>query len=111
MYAITGITGNVSTPVGMLSVFAYKTPVPFPFGQERTGYLVANMDDAIKAARAAGAGVIVEPFRDPIGMDSVIQWNGGVKMQLYWSFSAPSEPHCQPYRIIVSIFHVIRTDL
>jgi hypothetical protein len=25
-------------------------------------------------------------------MDSVIQWNGGVKMQLYWHFSAPSQP-------------------
>ncbi len=85
-------TQYVSTPVGMLSLFAYKTPVPFPFGLERTGYLVVNMDDAIKAARDSGAEVIVEPFRDPIGRDSVIQWDGGVKMQLYWHFSAPSQP-------------------
>src|ERR1700691_5360254 len=76
----------VSTPVGGLSVFAYQTPVPFPFGQERTGYLVTDMDRAIRAARAAGAEVIVEPFKDPIGIDAVIQWPGGVKMQLYWHF-------------------------
>jgi hypothetical protein len=30
----------VLTPVGTLSVFGFKTPVPYPFGTERTGYLV-----------------------------------------------------------------------
>lgn len=79
----------VSTPVGMLSVFAYETPIPFPFGQERTGYLVRDMNQAIKDARAAGAEVLVEPFKDPIGIDAVIQWPGGVKMQLYWHFMPP----------------------
>jgi predicted enzyme related to lactoylglutathione lyase len=82
----------VSTPVGGLSVFAYQTPVPFPFGEERTGYLVTDMDQAIRAARAAGAEVMVEPFKDPIGIDSVIQWPGGVKMQLYWHFKPSTSP-------------------
>lgn len=79
----------LSTPVGTLSIFAFQTPIPFPFGQERTGYLVTDMDRAIKDARAAGAEVIVEPFKDPIGIDAVVQWPGGVKMQLYWHFTAP----------------------
>jgi hypothetical protein len=78
------------TSVGTLSVFAFQTPVPFPFGQERTGYLVNDMDEAIKDARSAGAEVIVEPFKDPIGIDAVIQWPGGVKMQLYWHYTPPS---------------------
>jgi predicted enzyme related to lactoylglutathione lyase len=82
----------IMSPVGMLSVFAYRTPVPFPFGQEHYGYLVTDMDQAIKAARAAGAEVVVEPFKDPIGRDAVIQWKGGVKMQLYWHFTKPSYP-------------------
>jgi predicted enzyme related to lactoylglutathione lyase len=82
----------ILTPVGAVSIFAYRTPVPFPFGQERTGYLVTDMDQAIKAARAAGAEVIVEPFKDPIGIDAVIQWPGGVKMQLYWHFTPPKNP-------------------
>jgi predicted enzyme related to lactoylglutathione lyase len=80
------------TPVGTLSVFAFQTPIPFPFGQERTGYLVTNLDAAIKAARSAGAEVIVAPFQDPIGRDAVIQWPGGVKMQLYWHFTPPKYP-------------------
>jgi predicted enzyme related to lactoylglutathione lyase len=78
------------TPVGTLSVFAFQTPIPFPFGQERTGYLVTDMDQAIEAARSAGAEVIVEPFKDPIGIDAVIQWPGGLKMQLYWHYTAPN---------------------
>jgi hypothetical protein len=78
------------TPAGTLSVFAFQTPVPFPFGEERTGYLVSDMDQAIKAARVAGAEILVQPFKDPIGIDVVIQWPGGVKMQLYWHFVPPS---------------------
>ncbi len=80
------------TPAGALSIFAFQTPIPFPFGEERTGYLVTDMDRAIKAARAAGAEVIVVPFKDPIGIDSVIQWPGGVKMQLYWHFKPSTNP-------------------
>ena len=68
------ISQLVYSPVGNLSVFGFKTPIPFPFGAERTGYLVTNMDAAIKAARAAGADVLVDPFPDPIGRDAVIQW-------------------------------------
>jgi len=48
------------------------------------------MDAAVKAARAAGADVIVSPFPDPIGKDAVIQWPGGLNMQLFWHISKPS---------------------
>src|SRR5580700_4241842 len=85
----------VWTPVGTMSVFAFQTPIPFPFGQERTGYLVTDMDTAIREVRAAGADVVVEPFKDPIGMDAVIQWPGGVKMQLYWHFKTSTRPPLQ----------------
>src|SRR5208282_2803528 len=80
----------VLTPAGTVSVFGFKTPVPYPFGEERTGYLVTDMDEAIKAARAAGASVLVTRFKDPIGLDAIIQWPGGVDMQLYWHNTAPS---------------------
>jgi predicted enzyme related to lactoylglutathione lyase len=80
----------VQTPVGMLSVFAFQTPIPYPFGSERTGYLVTDMDTAVRAARAAGADVIVDTFDDPIGKDAIIQWPGGLTMQLYWHTRAPS---------------------
>ena len=80
----------LQTPVGTVSLFGFRTPIPFPFGAERTGYLVTDMDLAIKAARAAGADVLVEPFPDPIGRDAVIQWPGGVNTQIYWHTTPPS---------------------
>jgi predicted enzyme related to lactoylglutathione lyase len=78
------------TPAGILSVFGFKTPIPYPFGTERTGYLVTDMDKAVEAAKAAGADIIVAPFPDPIGRDAIIQWPGGVNMQLYWHTTPPS---------------------
>jgi hypothetical protein len=85
----------VLTPVGTLSVFGFKTPIPYPFGLERSGYLVTDLDEAIRAAKATGADVLVAPFNDPIGRDAVIQWPGGVNTQLYWHTSAPSYPAMQ----------------
>ena len=80
----------VLTPVGSISVFGFKTPVPYPFGLERTGYLVTDMDQAIGSAKAAGADVLVAAFNDPIGRDAIVQFPGGVNTQLYWHTTAPS---------------------
>ncbi len=80
----------VLTPVGTISVFGFKTPIPYPFGLERTGYLVTDMNEAVRAAKATGADVFVAPFNDPIGRDAIIQWPGGVSTQLYWHTTAPS---------------------
>jgi predicted enzyme related to lactoylglutathione lyase len=95
----------VLTPAGTLSVFGFQTPVPYPFGAERTGYLVTNLDAAVRAAQADGADVLVSPFDDPIGKDAVIQWPGGVNMQLYWHTTPPSYPALQTFpenRVYVS---------
>src|SRR5580704_2048510 len=80
----------LQTPVGTVSLFGFLTPIPAPFGAERTGYLVTNMDAAIKKAKASGADVVVTPFPDPIGVDAVIEFPGGVKTQIYWHTTAPS---------------------
>lgn len=80
----------LQTPVGTVSLFGFQTPIPAPFGAERRGYLVRNMDAAVDAARAAGADLTVKPFPDPIGVDAVLQWPGGLNMQIYWHTSSPS---------------------
>lgn len=80
----------LQTPVGTVSLFGFKTPIPYPFGAERTGFLVTDLDTAIAAAKATGADVLVKPFPDPIGRDAVIQWPGGINTQLYWHFKPPS---------------------
>ena len=80
----------LQTPVGTVSLFGFKTPIPYPFGGERTGYLVTDLDEAIKLAKESGADVMVAAFPDPIGRDAVIQWPGGVNMQIYWHTTKPS---------------------
>ena len=80
----------LQTPVGTVSLFGFKTPIPYPFDAERTGYLVTDMDKAIRLSKACGADVQVSSFPDPIGRDAVIQWPGGINMQLYWHTTKPS---------------------
>jgi hypothetical protein len=80
----------VFTPVGSFSVFGFKTPIPYPFGLERTGYLVTDFDSAVRSAKAHNANIVVAPFNDPIGRDVIIEWPGGVYMQLYWHTKAPN---------------------
>jgi hypothetical protein len=96
----------VFTPVGTFSVFGFKTPIPYPFGMERTGYLVTDMDSAVRSAKAHDADIVVAPFPDPIGRDVIIAWPGGVHMQLYWHTTAPNYAKLQTVpenRVYVSI--------
>jgi hypothetical protein len=85
----------LQTPVGTVSLFGFKTPVPYPFGLERTGYLVTDIDQAVQAAHNCGADDIVATFPDPIGRNAVIQWPGGVNTQLYWHTTKPLYPAFQ----------------
>ena len=95
---ITNVTPTPSTtasqlvfsPVGTLSVFEFSSPIPFPFGTERTGWLVRDFDAGVVQAREAGAVLQVSPFDDPVGRDAVVQFPGGVNAQLYWHTAAPS---------------------
>jgi hypothetical protein len=64
------------------------------------------LDTAVRAAQADGADVLVSPFDDPIGKDAVVQWPGGVNMQLYWHTTPPSYPALQTIpenRVYVSV--------
>ena len=82
----------VLTPVGTVSVFGFKTPVPYPFGHERTGYLVSDLDAAVASAIKNGATRLVDSFADPIGRDAIIQWPGGLNMQFYSHTTKPNYP-------------------
>ena len=84
------ISQLVFTPVGTISVFGFKTPIPYPFGVERTGYLVTDLDIAVKSAKEQGADVVVSTFPDVFGRDAIVEWPGGVHMQLYWHTKAPN---------------------
>jgi hypothetical protein len=97
---------SVLTPVGSFSVFAFKTPIPYPFGVERTGYLVTDFDSAVRSAKDHNADIVVAPFNDPIGRDVIIEWPGGLHMQLYWHTTPPNYAKLQTIpenRVYVSV--------
>jgi hypothetical protein len=48
------------------------------------------LDEAVRSAKTHGADIIVAPFNDAIGRDAIVEWPGGVRMQLYWHTSAQS---------------------
>jgi hypothetical protein len=96
----------VLTPVGSFSVFGFKTPIPYPFGVERTGYLVTDFDAAVRSAKAHDADIVVAPFNDPVGRDVIVAWPGGLHMQLYWHTTAPNYAALQTIpesRVYVSV--------
>ena len=96
----------VLTPVGTFSVLGFKTPIPYPFGTERAGYLVTDLDAAIRSAKAHGADIVVAPFNDPIGRDVILVWPGGVHMQFYVHTTAPNYAKLQTVpenRVYVSV--------
>lgn len=82
----------ITSPVGHLSVFDYHTPKPHPFGEERTGWGVTDVDKALNAAKRSGAYELVAPFDDTVGRDAVIQFPGGLNTQLWLNFTPPTLP-------------------
>jgi hypothetical protein len=85
----TTMSELVHSPVGLLSVFGYETPIPYPFGAERGGNLVTSIDAGVAAAEHSGADLVVSPWTDPHGKDAIVEFPGGVNFQLYWHFQAP----------------------
>jgi hypothetical protein len=85
----------VLTPVGNISVIGYTTPIPYPFGVEHAGYLVTDLDAGVAAAKKSGADIVVTGFTDAIGRDAIVEWPGGLRMQLYWHKTKPDYPALQ----------------
>jgi hypothetical protein len=77
----------VLSPVGTLSVFDFSTPIPYPFGDESVGDMVSDFGTGVAEAARSGATVLVTPFDDPVGQDAIVQFPGGVDIQL-WKHTA-----------------------
>jgi len=80
-----GESQYVWSPVGTLAVFNSSTPRQVPLG-----YMVLDMDKAIAEAKAVGAKVIDGPSQESTGRSAVVEWPGGVTMQLYSDSARPN---------------------
>jgi hypothetical protein len=93
------ISGVVFSPVGTLSTWDYSTGIPYPFGQENIGEMMSNFDEGITDATRSGATVLVAPFNDPVGKDVIVQFPGGIDMQL-WKYDSSA---------LLKPFHPLKT--
>jgi hypothetical protein len=85
----------VLSPVGSLSVFDFRSGVPYPYGDERGGDLVSDFNEGVADALRSGASLVVSPYHDAIGRDCIVQFPGGVDINLYWHTTPPSYPRLE----------------
>jgi hypothetical protein len=85
----------VLSPVGSLSVFDFRSGIPYPYGDERGGDLVSNFTEGVADALRSGASLVVSPYHDAIGRDCIVQFPGGVDINLYWHTTPPSYPRLE----------------
>ena len=57
--------------------------LPFPYGRELTGYEVKDLTATLDKARAAGATVLVEPFRADGRDAAMVQFPGGYIAEIH----------------------------
>ncbi|MFC5721304.1 glyoxalase [Streptomyces gamaensis] len=74
--------GVMPSPYGNLSLLAL-TPLPYPFGTDQAGFRVKDVKAAVKAATGAGAKNIVQPWTEETGQETLVQFPGGVVVQLF----------------------------
>ncbi|WP_265443717.1 hypothetical protein [Flexivirga meconopsidis] len=71
------------SPYGLLSLFGFSTPIPYPFGQDKHGYRIRRRDEMIGRATEAGLDFAVAPFDDLGGLQSIVRLPGGSALQFY----------------------------
>src|SRR5258708_14997816 len=62
----------VLTPAGRVSVFGFKTPIPYPFCAERTGYPLTQLHAAGQAPPTPRPPTLLPPFTYPLPHTPII---------------------------------------
>jgi hypothetical protein len=68
---------RIESAFGKLTAIVTDGRVPYPFGREMTGYEVVDLTDTLNKAKAAGATVLVEPYRAGGREAAMVQFPGG----------------------------------
>ena len=68
---------RIASDFGKLTALVTDGHLPFPFGRETFGYEVSNLAETLTKAKAAGATVLVEPFKSERREAAMIQFPGG----------------------------------
>jgi len=74
---------RVQSKFGKLTVLITDGHLPYPYGREMTGYEVANLSDTLSKAKAAGAAVLVGPYKAEDRKAAMVQFPGGYIAEIH----------------------------
>jgi hypothetical protein len=57
--------------------------LPWPYGRELTGYEVADLEETLTKAKAAGVAVIVQPFVSNNRTSTMVKFPGGYIAEIH----------------------------
>jgi hypothetical protein len=76
---------RIESGFGKMTVLVTDGHLPYPFGHETTGYEVANLDETLQKAQAAGVKVLVAPFSSDGRNAAIVQFPGGYIAEIHAS--------------------------
>ena len=59
--------------------------LPYPYGREMTGYEVADLDETLAKAKAAGVAILVQPYNADRRRATLVQFPGGYIAEIHAS--------------------------
>jgi hypothetical protein len=74
---------RIESKFGKLTALVTDGHLPYPYGREKTGYEVANLADTLAKTKAAGADVIVPPYKTDERDAAIVQFPGGYIAEIH----------------------------
>jgi hypothetical protein len=74
---------RIDSAFGKLTALVTDGHLPYPWGREVTGYEVANLDETLARARAAGATILVPPYTADRRHAAMVQFPGGYIAEIH----------------------------
>jgi hypothetical protein len=74
---------RIESKFGKLTAFVTDGHLPYPYGREMTGYEVTNLAETLAKAKAAGADVLVPPYKTAKRDAVVVRFPGGYVTEIH----------------------------
>jgi len=74
---------RIESKFGKLTALVTDGHLPYPYGRETTGYEVANLAETLTKAKAAGADILVPPYKTDERDAVVVRFPGGYIAEIH----------------------------
>jgi hypothetical protein len=76
---------RIESQFGKLTILTTDGHLPYPYGREVTGYEVADIQDTLSKAKAAGVAVLVPVYLSDVRFAAMLQFPGGYVAEIHAS--------------------------